>query len=197
MTTRTRKPAAERKSEIVDTAIRLAAVYGPDRLTTEQLAKEIGISQPAIFRHFPSKSDIWEAVALRVCDLMGASAALDFSADPAQRLHDMVCAHLNFIEKPPAVPAARFSLEVHAENETLRKVFADLMTKRQARLAELISAGMEAGSFRKDLNASDAAYLILTMIQGLAMRWSLENRKFDLVKKGEQLFELQIVSYKS
>jgi len=32
---------------------------------------EIGISQPAIFRHFPAKADIWEAVGDRICRLMG------------------------------------------------------------------------------------------------------------------------------
>lgn len=83
MTVRTRKPAAERKKEIVETAIRLAAECGPDRLTTESLAKEIGISQPAIFRHFPTKSDIWEAVGQRICDLMGESGKL--IEPPAQR----------------------------------------------------------------------------------------------------------------
>ncbi len=196
MTIRTRKPAAERKTEIVDTAIRLAADFGPDRLTTEHLAAEIGISQPAIFRHFHTKSEIWEAVAHRICDLMGASSALDQSTDPATRLHDMICAHLAFIESTPAVPAILFSRELHAENENLRKVFSDLMKKRQARLAGVISQGIEEGVFRSDLDASNAAYLILALIQGLAMRWSLENRSFDLVETGRDLFELQMASFR-
>ena len=56
---RTRKPAAERKAEIVEKAIRLAAEVGPDRMTTELLAREVGISQAGIFRHFENKSVIW------------------------------------------------------------------------------------------------------------------------------------------
>lgn len=48
-TVSSRKPAEERKAEIVETTIRLAADIGPDRLTTDRLAKEIGISQAAIF----------------------------------------------------------------------------------------------------------------------------------------------------
>lgn len=62
MSTRIRKSAKERKVEIVEATLRLAAEIGPDRMTTEALAKEVGISQPSIFRHFPTKGHIWEAV---------------------------------------------------------------------------------------------------------------------------------------
>lgn len=187
MTVRTRKPAAERKKEIVETAIRLAAECGPDRLTTESLAKEIGISQPAIFRHFPTKSDIWEAVGQRICDLMGESGKLIEATGPADRLHKMVSAQLEFIESTPAVPAILFSRELHSENEKLREFFAGLMSQRQKKLSELIETGIKNGEFNESLDPDDAAYLVLALIQGLAMRWSLNKRNFDLVEAGQKL----------
>ena len=187
MTVRTRKPAAERKKEIVDTAIRLAAECGPDRLTTESLAKEIGISQPAIFRHFPAKSDIWEAVGDRICTLMGESGKLIEATGPADRLHKMVSAQLEFIESTPAVPAILFSRELHSENEKLRAFFAGLMAQRQKKLSELIETGIKNGEFNESLDPDDAAYLVLALIQGLAMRWSLNKRNFDLVEAGQKL----------
>lgn len=187
MTVRTRKPAAERKKEIVETAIRLAAECGPDRLTTESLAKEIGISQPAIFRHFPAKSDIWEAVGQRICDLMGESGKLIEATGPTDRLHKMVSAQLEFIESTPAVPAILFSRELHSENEKLRAFFAGLMAQRQKKLSELIETGIKNGEFNESLDPDDAAYLVLALIQGLAMRWSLNKRNFDLVEAGQKL----------
>lgn len=197
MAPRTRKSAPERKAEIVETAIRLAAEVGPDRLTTEKLAQEIGITQPAIFRHFPSKSDIWKAVGTRICTLMGESAGDDLPDDPAERLNYVITAQLGFISKTPAVPAILFSRELHAENEELRQVFATLMQARHARLSTLIASIVQAGDFRKDLNPDDAAYLILTLIQGLAMRWSLNKRNFDLVAEGQRLLALQLLAYKA
>ena len=56
MSTRTRKSARERKSEIVEAVLVLAAEVGPDRLSTEALASAVGISQPGIFRHFRKKA---------------------------------------------------------------------------------------------------------------------------------------------
>ncbi len=195
MTVRTRKPAAERKKEIVDTAIRLAAECGPDRLTTESLAKEIGISQPAIFRHFPAKSDIWEAVGDRICTLMGESSALIEATGPTDRLRKMMTAQLSFIESTPAVPAILFSRELHSENEKLRAFFAGLMDQRQKKLSKLFTKGIESGEFDPNINADDAAYLVLALIQGLAMRWSLNNRNFDLVQAGNDLLDVQLIGF--
>ncbi|MCP5088327.1 MAG: TetR/AcrR family transcriptional regulator [Rhodobacteraceae bacterium] len=197
--TRTRKPAEERKTEIVDAAIRLAAEIGPDRLTTERLAREIGISQPGIFRHFPTKADIWKAVAQHIAMLFQKNAAPgdDSEAAPQDCLRRMVGDHLNFIRKTPAIPAILFSRELHAENDDLRAFFAGMMVKRQRRFREQIKEGISVGTFDPHLDADDAAALILTLIQGLAMRWSLNARSFDLVEEGKRLFELQLDSYRN
>ncbi|MEE9455433.1 MAG: TetR/AcrR family transcriptional regulator [Paracoccaceae bacterium] len=197
MSTRTRKPASERKAEIVDTAIKMAAIVGPDRLTTEKLAREIGISQPAIFRHFPSKTNIWEAVGERICTLMGESLRQDIPNDPQARLTHIVTAQLAFIQKTPAVPAILFSRELHAENEPLRKVFASLMAARHARISELVAQGISTGVFKENLDSDDAAYLVLTLIQGLAMRWSLNKQNFDLLAEGKRLLALQMTAFKA
>lgn len=45
------------------TGLRLADEIGPDRLSTSVVARTVGLSQPAIFRHFPTKGALWLAVA--------------------------------------------------------------------------------------------------------------------------------------
>ena len=62
-----RKPSPERKAEIVETAIGLADQVGPDRITTEMIAKAIGVTQATVFRHFPKKGDIWLRTMNRCC----------------------------------------------------------------------------------------------------------------------------------
>ena len=49
-----RKPAPERKAEILEATLRLADELGPDRLSTEAIARAVGLTQPGIFRHFPT-----------------------------------------------------------------------------------------------------------------------------------------------
>ncbi len=185
-----RKPAPERKAEIVQATIRLAADIGPDRLTTDRLAQEIGISQAAIFRHFPTKNDIWEAVGKTICELLAAVPSLHKKNQTrSDQLKSMVIGQLKFIARTPAVPAILFSRELHSENEALRLFFVKMMDQRQARLATIIADAKEAGEFSPTLNPDEGAYLILALIQGLAMRWSLNARNFDLAAEGERLFD--------
>jgi len=193
-----RKSAPERKKEIVETAIRLAGEVGPDRLTTQHLADAIGISQPAIFRHFATKDAIWQAVGEQIARTMRASTKqlFDENSTPCEQLRKMVLAQLSFIQSNPAVPAILFSRELHAENDNLRIFFSNLMSGRHNTFANLIAAETAAGGFHADLNADDAAYLVLGFLQGQAMRWSLNARSFDLVKEGARLFELLLRSFR-
>ena len=189
-----RKPAAERKREIVEMAIRLAAQVGPDRLTTEVLAQEIGISQAAIFRHFKNKSAIWEAVARH----LGEKVRENWNADTETGdelfadLKHLVLAHLSTIQHTPALPAILFSRELHAENDNLRLFFVSMIENFLSRLTSLIEVEIEKHNVKSSLSAKDAASLILALVQGLALRWSLNNNGFNLVQEGERLLDLQL-----
>lgn len=189
-----RKSADNRKAEIVAAALRLAAKVGPDRLTTEQLANAVGLTQPAIFRHFPKKQDIWQAVAARIgADMEQCwTMADDGGGTPSDRLRILVEAQLRLIQSAPALPAILFSRELHAENEGLRQTFLALMTRFHEVLRLTIVEGGRIGEFRDDVDAADAAWLVLGLIQGLAIRWSLSARAFSLVDQGRRLLELQL-----
>jgi AcrR family transcriptional regulator len=54
--------AMERKRQIIAEALRLFAQHGFDRVTIKQLANACDITEPALYRHFSSKEDIYAAV---------------------------------------------------------------------------------------------------------------------------------------
>lgn len=125
-----RKPADQRKSEIVATMLRLADELGPDRLTTQTVAATVGLTQPAIFRHFPTKQDLWLAVAEMIEDRLTSAwdQALSASSDPLVRIRALVQGQLQQIEAMPAIPAILFSRELQVENEDLRHAVRRLIT---------------------------------------------------------------------
>jgi len=192
-----RKDADTRKQEIVDAAIRLADKVGPDRLTTEAVAQDVGITQPAVFRHFPKKQSLWEAVAKHISGRMQKRwARVLGDRNPAdERLHALIAAQLTFIRGNPAIPAILFSRELHSGNDALRNAFYTLMGKFHGVIAGLIRAGVEEGTFRQDLDTRDAAFLVLGLVQGLAVRWSFSGKSFDIVEEGRRLFELQMSAF--
>ena len=189
-----RKPAIERKAEIVDAMLRLADEVGPDRLTTQAVADAVGLTQPAIFRHFAKKQDLWVAVAATIAERLKAAwqQALDASGDPKTRIEGLILGQLRQIEAMPAIPSILFSRELQAENEALRQSVAGLMTELVALLAAELARGQRAGVFDVGLPAGDGALLLVALVQSLAIRWTLGKRGFAMEDEGRRLMGAQM-----
>jgi AcrR family transcriptional regulator len=61
-TERHRLASAERKSAIVETAIRLFAEKGFRGTTTREIAAACGVSEPVLYQHFATKRDLYNAI---------------------------------------------------------------------------------------------------------------------------------------
>lgn len=192
-----RKSAEDRKAEILATALRLADELGPDRLTTNAVAEAVGLTQPGIFRHFPSKQALWQAVAADISGRLKSAwdEALAASATPEDRIAALVQAQLRLIEAHPAIPAILFSRELRVENGALRQTFVGLMTAFHGILAGELARAREAGTVRPDLDPADGAVLLISLVQGLAMRWSLGARGFALQPEGVRLLAVQMALF--
>lgn len=188
-----RKTAELRKEEIVMTVLKLADEIGPDRVTTSSIAAEIGITQAALFRHFCSKAELWLAVAEQVSRLLSDawSEALRTEDKPLKRIRALVGAQLQQISRTPAMPMLLFSRELNVDNEGLRDAFRRRLVEFQTLLVGEIRKADASGQIRNDLLPADAAILFTSLIQGMAIRWSLGARDFDLVHEGLRLFDVQ------
>jgi AcrR family transcriptional regulator len=58
----TRLSTEERQAEIIAAAVRLARESSPALITTRDIAEAIGVTQGAVFKHFPTNDAIWQAV---------------------------------------------------------------------------------------------------------------------------------------
>jgi AcrR family transcriptional regulator len=194
----TRKSADNRKAEIVTAILRLADELGPDRLTTDAVAKAVGLTQPGIFRHFPTKQDLWLAVAAHVAGAMTAAwdQVLATHTAPLDRITALVQVQLRQIAANPAIPAILHSRELHSGNAALRAQFVGLMTRFQGLLVAALGEGQTDGVFRDDISAKDAAVLFISCVQGVALRWSLGQRGFSLEDEGGRLLGGQIALYR-
>jgi len=197
ISTRVRKSADERKFEIITAALALADKLGPDRVTTATLADAVGLTHAGLFRHFSRKVSIWEAVAEYIGEQMEkrwARAERTNTDAPETRLRELLLSQLRLIRAFPAIPAILFSRELQIENEQLRKDFGVLMTQFHVRLKTCILDAQARNIFRADLSADDTAYLLISLIQGLTVRWSVSAHRFSLLKEGERLIDLQLQS---
>lgn len=189
-----RQSAEERKAQIVGEVLRLADEIGPDRLSTTDVARAIGLSQPAIFRHFPTKGGLWLAVAEDIADRLQSywAVAEAGATGPHARLKALIGAQLTAIAETPALPSILFSRELQVDNPALRDVFRGLLGAFQGRLVAAIRELQAAGYLRRDVGPEDVAILLTSLVQGVAIRWTLGARGFALVPEGLRLFDLQM-----
>lgn len=171
----------------------LADRIGPDRVTTGAVALQIGVTQAALFRHFPTKSALWQAVAEHVAEGLAVAwnDALSVGDTPVVRLRALIAAQFAQIAATPALPMLLFSRELNVTNAGLRAIFHGKLMTFRTLLAREIGAGQDAGMLRGDIAAGDAAVLMTSLVQGVAIRWSLGTRDFDLRAEGLRLFDVQ------
>ncbi len=188
-----RKRAELRKAEIVATLLGLADRIGPDRVTTGAVASTIGITQAALFRHFPTKDTLWQAVAEHVAEGLEEAwgDALSRCDEPIARLRALIAAQFAQIAATPALPMLLFSRELNVTNAELRATFNSTLKAFHRLLAREVSAGQEAGVLRGDVMPDDVAVLLTSLVQGVAIRWALGARDFDLREEGLRLFDVQ------
>ena len=164
--------AEERRQRTVEAVIALAGKQNPSEITTAAIANKMSVTQGALFRHFPSKDAIWQAVMEWVADrlLDRIDGAAQKSESPLDALHAMFMGHIDFVIENPGVPRMMFGELQRAEATPAKKVAHSLMRCYAERLARKLEDAKAAGQVRSDTDTQAAAILFIGMIQGLVMQ---------------------------
>jgi len=189
-TTRKRLGADARREEIIRVTLDLAARQGVDDVTTQDMAQAMGLTQGAVFRHFPSKDAIWLAVMQWVRDRLMAvlGRAAEQGRDPLDALERMFFAHIAFIEGHPAIPRVLMSEHLHGRSSALRQMVTEIMLGYEAKIAGLLQVAQSQARVRADLDTHAAATLYIGMIQGLVMQSSILRGKRTLAAEAARTF---------
>jgi TetR/AcrR family transcriptional regulator len=164
--------AEERRAATVEAVIGLAAEQNSKNLTTTAIAQRMGLTQGALFRHFPTKDAILQAVVSWVMDrlLSRVDKAAQCSESPVAALEAIFMTHINFISEHPGVPKMLFG-ELQRPGETLPKRMLETLIHRYSeRLQRLLEAGIAQGEFDAGLDSAAAALFFVGAIQGLVMQ---------------------------
>lgn len=124
-----RLPAHERRAETVRTVLELAAEQNPNEITTTSMAERMQMTQGALFRHFPTKDAIWQAVMEWVAEriLAWVDDATQSSHSPLAALEAVFHAHIDFVVKHPGVPRILFGELQRAEDSPAKRAVRTLL----------------------------------------------------------------------
>ncbi len=164
--------AEERRQRTVDAVVTLAGTQNPSEITTAAIASEMSVTQGALFRHFPSKDAIWQAVMEWVADrlLDRIDRAAEQSDSPLAALHAIFMSHIEFVIEHPGVPRMMFGELQRAETTPAKKVAHTLMKRYAERLVHKLDEAKAGGEILNGADTQAAAILFIGMIQGLVMQ---------------------------
>ena len=165
-------PAEERRAITVETVVELAAEQNPSEITTAAIATRMGLTQGALFRHFPSKDAIWRAVMDWVAERLMARVdrAASSAASPRGALEAIFMAHVAFIAEHPGVPRMMFGELQRPGDSATRRMVQALLERYRDRLRALIEQGRAIGELDPEVDPDQAALLFVGTIQGLVMQ---------------------------
>ncbi len=193
-----RKAGTQRRREILRAVLDLAWSNGPDKVSTGMIAARLGVTQPAIYKHFPHKEDIWRMASEYLAEeIRDNIARLARPAEgPVAGLKGLVLAHLDLVARHPALPELMTMRGGGSGPQaTFHKPIVQAMAEYRQALQAQVLAAVRAGMFRRDLDAGDASLLILGLIQSLVLRMLVARDPQILHRDGPRLLDLLLSGF--
>jgi len=182
------KMFSERQQQIVETAIKLIADKGIQNLTTKNLANEIGISEPALYRHFDNKLEILKAVIINFQNKMQpAFNKLKRSANSLNNIERFILEHFKIINHNPDFAKVIFSEANFQNEEILILKMNNMMDQSHKILDSIIQTGQKKEEIRADITSLSLVRIIIGSMRLLVTQWSMSSMIFNLETEGKQL----------
>lgn len=180
-----------RRQQIVETTLALLADSPLDQLSTRQIAKGLGISQPALFRHFASRDALFLAVIEDSTARLGqlVEAVVQSKGPLLDKLQALGAALLGHLGANPGLPRLLFA-NVAGGSGPIFDALRRLYSMQSALVAELIREGQRAGEVDAAIDARDAATLFVGALQSATLVRRLEPRAEPLESQGRKLIAI-------
>jgi AcrR family transcriptional regulator len=171
-----RETLTPRQEEIIDRTLELVREMGIGGLTTRKIAKKVGFTEAALFRHYPTKQALLLALMDRLEDLLVepiARIATDGAAGAAERLERMVRHHTAVVRQFNSLPIILLAEASVSGDVALVDRMRAIFERYLSLLEEVVRAGQARGEIISAIQPDCVAMLLLGAPAGLAIRHRL------------------------
>ena len=181
----------ERQKEIVEAALELITIKGIQGLTIKNLAKKIGISEPAIYRHYDNKIHILIAILeffksnteqIFKKELNNDNKAID-------KIEHLFTKHFNSFSATPSLVSVIFSEEIFRNEPILIEKISEVIDKNDKILTSIIISGQKSGEIRNDIEAKHLSTIIMGTLRLFVNKWQFSAYSYNLPKEGKKLVD--------
>jgi len=185
---------SERQQQIIETSIGLIDQKGIQGFTIKNLSKAIGISEPAIYRHFESKFEILatilDAFKIQITSFQDKFSHMD--KDAFTKLAMLFSNRFSAFTENPALVSVVFSEEIFQNEEKLTKKVNEIYYLNEMMLVSILEQARKEGLIEKESDVNILALMILGSIRLLVKKWKMTQYSFNLQAEGKKLMNSTI-----
>lgn len=178
----------DRQKEIITVSLELIDKKGIQGLTIKNLAGKIGISEPAIYRHYENKIQI----LIAILDFFKSNTEEFFTNElknnrnSIEKIEHLFSNHFKNFAATPSLVSVVFSEEIFRNETILIAKIEEIMKNNNMVITEIIESGQNKGEIRTDIKADNLAIMILGSLRMFVKQWQMTHYSFDLVKNGAE-----------
>jgi len=167
VTTRTEAKQSRQQAILEALAIELEQNPGK-RITTAQLAKGLGVSEAALYRHFPSKARMFEGLIEFAEDTIFGliKQILNNEKETISRCEKIITVLLEFSAKNPGISSILVGTALTGETERLRSRVNQFFDRLETQFRQILREGELTLTEAGGRPVNETANLLLTVVEG-------------------------------
>jgi AcrR family transcriptional regulator len=161
-----------RQEQIKKAVLDIIADEGLHHISTRNLAKKIGLTEGAIFRHFRTKRDIIIGIMDDVTtDLIGSLRNIALKSDKAEeKLFEYLCRNIKYLKENKGITILLFSEATHLGDKELKEKLNQILSEQKQFIIKIVKDGIAEGVWDKNVNAEDLAIIYM----GIPITFNIE-----------------------
>ncbi len=162
-----------RKEHILQSLARMLESSPGERITTAALAREVGVTEAALYRHFPSKARMFEGLIAFIEETLFTRITRILEDEPsaARRCEKILALLLAFAEKNPGMTRLLTGDALQGETERLRVRISQLFDRLEAQLKQILREAQIRENLKCAVSPSVMATLLMASAEGRLMQF--------------------------
>ena len=162
-----------RRDAILQSLAHMLEATPGGRITTAALAADVGVSEAALYRHFPSKAKMFEGLIefIETTLFSRISRIREEEQDAAAQCEQIVTLLLTFCERNPGITRLLTGDALTGETDRLRGRVQQLFDRLETELKQILREAEVRQGLRTALPANLAANLLLATAEGRVIQF--------------------------
>ena len=181
-----------RKQQILQALAEMLEITPGGRITTAGLAKQVGVSEAALYRHFPSKAKMFDGLIEFIEDTIFSRVnfILNSDANTQHRCHNTLYLLLSFTEKNPGITRILTGDPLSGESDRLRVRVAQFFDRLETQLRQMLRESELRDDYTIDFDIPATANLMLSVVEGRISQFVRSNFEQKPTQDWEQQWQI-------